>query len=147
MSFIAVNCAIFMLRDLGRLTNRFHCNSQHEALMNRFWLIKQMKINLAGKGLLKMRAFSWKCVHFKENACIFGKCVKIRAFSTENAKNKFSDIGLASSKGLFFERPKKADLLQLFMSLPIILRYYHYPPSPMAILFVCHRKRFVVLVV
>ena len=66
-----------------------------------------MKINLAGKGLSKMRAFSWKCAHFKENVHIFGKCVKMRTFSTENAKNKFSDIGLASSKGLFFERPNK----------------------------------------
>ena len=34
-----------------------------------------------------MRAFPRKCTHFQ--------------------KNKFSDIGLASSKGLFFERPNE----------------------------------------
>ena len=39
-------------------------------------------------------AFSVKCAHFR----------KMRA---EIAKNKFSDIGLASSKGSFFERPNQ----------------------------------------
>ena len=49
--------------------------------------------------------FHEKCIflHFKENACHW------KLHFQENAcRNcKFSDIGLASSKGLFFERPKK----------------------------------------
>ena len=38
---------------------------------------------------------------FTGNACIF------RKMRAEIAKNKFSDIALASSKGPFFERPNK----------------------------------------
>ena len=40
-----------------------------------------------------------KCAHFQKMRAFSGKCVP------KLQKNKFSDIGLASSKGLFFERP------------------------------------------
>ena len=33
MPDISENTVKFLLRDLGDLTNRIHCNSQHEALM------------------------------------------------------------------------------------------------------------------
>ena len=54
--------------------------------------------------LRKMRAFSlWNARIFTGNARIF------RKMCAEIAKSKFSDIGLASSKGLFFERPSKVN--------------------------------------
>ena len=63
------------------------------------------KIILADEGLSKNAR-----IFLSENARILCKLdenvrisTKMRAFS----KNKFSDIGLASSKGLFFERPNK----------------------------------------
>ena len=40
-------------------------------------------------------------LHFHENACIF------LHFQPKKQKTKFSDIALASSKGIFFERPNQ----------------------------------------
>ena len=40
-------------------------------------------------------------LHFQENACI------LRKMHAKIAKSKFSDIRLASSKGLFFKRPNE----------------------------------------
>ena len=48
---------------------------------------------------LEMCAFSGKCAHFKENAHIFSEN------ACRNCKNKFSEIGLASSKGISLKDP------------------------------------------
>ena len=72
---------------------------------------KRVNYPKVGKGLSKCTHFqnARKCAHFQnvhslckldENMCI---STKMCAFS----KNKFSEIGLASSKGLFFERPNE----------------------------------------
>ena len=69
-----------------------------------------MKITLAGKGLSHhFRSNLHKMCAFLENVRIFNliciKCAHFQKMRAEIAKNKFSDIGLASSKGLFFEDP------------------------------------------
>ena len=82
---------------------------------------------------LKMHAFSWKCAHFMQTwwKCMHfhyfqWKCAHFLVFSgkcthfqmhAEITKNKFSDIGLASSKGPFFERPKKSLCSSILLNL------------------------------
>ena len=58
-----------------------------------------MKMHIFSCIFMKMRTFSCIFLHFKENVRIF------RKMRAEIAKNKFSEIGLASSKGISSKDP------------------------------------------